>query len=129
MNNKFAALALAAVMLSQVAVSAFADETKATTGPWTASNNPVWQFTSFPLRVVSGGTGILLGAVASGAKGIASTEQSFAEKTYGKAHENILMVPVGLVGSVVAVPAGFVSGAPDGAVAGAKYGYHIWDTF
>lgn len=129
MKNKFAALALAAALLSQVGVGAFADDAKGSNGPWTTSNNAAWQFTSFPLRVVSGASGILVGALTGGIKGIASTEEKFAQKTYGKAHENPLLVPVGLVGSVVAVPVGFVTGAPDGAVAGGKYGYHIWDTF
>jgi hypothetical protein len=129
LKSKFAAIAMAAVLLSQVGVGAFADEAKSANGPWTTSNNAAWQFTSFPLRVVSGASGILLGALTGGVKGIASTEEQFAQKTFGKAHENPMMVPVGLVGTVVALPVGFVTGAPDGAVAGGKYGYHIWDSF
>lgn len=129
MKNKFAALALATALVSQVGIGAFAAEDASTTGPWTSSKNTAWQVASFPLRLVSGASGIVLGTLNGGVKGIASTEQSYAEKTYAKAHQNPLMVPVGLVGSVVAVPMGFVTGAPDGATAGAKYGYHIWDTF
>jgi len=128
LKNRIAAFALAAALVSQVGIGAFADGTAAK-GPWTSSNNTVWQVTSFPLRLVSGASGILLGALNGGVKGIASTEESYAKNTYGKAHENPLMVPAGIVGSVVAVPIGFVTGAPDGATAGGKYGYHIWDSF
>lgn len=70
-----------------------------------------------------------LGAVGGGLKGIVETEQQFAEKTYGEADQNPLMVPVGLVGTVVAVPVGFVLGAPEGAVTGGKQGYQLWDSF
>ena len=127
MKNKVAALAMAAALVSQIGVGALAAD-KAN-GPWTTSNSPVWQVTSFPLRLVTGASGIVLGALNGGVKGIASTEQTYAQNTYGKAHQNPLMVPAGLVGTVLAVPVGFVTGAPDGASSGGKYGYHIWDTF
>ena len=129
MKNRIAALTLAAALVSQVGIGAFADGTASAKGPWTSSNNAVWQVASFPLRLVSGASGIVLGALNGGVKGIASTEETYAKNTYGKAHENPLMVPAGIVGSVVAVPVGFVTGAPDGASAGGKYGYHIWDSF
>lgn len=130
MKNKFAALALAAFLLCQVGMSAFADEpAKGSNGPWTTSNNVVWQVASFPLRVVTGAGGILLGALNSGVKGISTTEEKYGQNTFGKAHKNPLLVPVGLVGTVVAIPVGFVTGAPEGAAPGGKYGYHIWDSF
>jgi hypothetical protein len=129
LKNKFAALALAAALISQAGLGAFAEEKAAGKGPWTSSNCPAWQVASFPLRIVTGASGIVLGSLNGGVKGIASTEQKYAQATYGKAHENPLLVPAGLVGTVVAVPVGFVTGAPDGAATGGKYGYHIWDAF
>jgi hypothetical protein len=130
LKNKFAALALAATLLTQVGVSALADDAAASDdGPLTSSGNAVWQVVSFPLRLVTGTTGIAIGAVGGGVKGIVKTEEKFAQNTFGKADENPLLVPVGLVGTVVAVPVGFVTGAPEGAAKGGKYGYHIWDNF
>lgn len=124
MKNKIAAVALAATLMIQAGAAAFADE-----GPMTSSDNPVWQVVSFPLRLVTGTTGLALGAVGGGLKGIVKTEQDFAAKTFGEADSNPLLVPVGLVGTVVAVPVGFVMGAPEGAVSGGKYGYGMWDHF
>ncbi len=124
MKNKFAAFALAATMMTQVGIAAFADE-----GPMTSSGNAAWQVVSFPLRLVTGTTGGVLGAVGGGLKGIIDTEQKFAERTFGESDKNPLLVPVGLIGTVVAVPVGFVTGAPEGAVNGGKAGYSIWDHF
>jgi hypothetical protein len=122
-SSKFAALALAATLLVQTGV-AFADD-----GPMTSGGNAAWQVVSFPLRLVTGVTGGAVGAVGGGLKGIVKTEEKFANNTFGKADENPLLVPVGLVGTVVAVPVGFVTGAPDGAVKGARTGYGWWDNF
>lgn len=127
MKNKLAAVALAATLFAQVGV-AMADD-GGSAGPLTSSNNPAWAVISFPFRLVTGTAGLGLGAVGGGLKGIVQTEQQFAEKTFGEADENPLMVPVGLVGTVVAVPVGFILGAPEGAVTGGKYGYQMWDSF
>lgn len=124
MKSKIAAFALAATMMTQLGVGAFADA-----GPLTSSGNPVWTVVSFPLRLVSGTTGLALGALGGGFKGIVHTEQKFASNTFGKAEENPFLVPVGLVGTVVAIPVGFVTGAPEGAVTGGQYGYSMWDHF
>lgn len=124
MKNKIAALALAATVFAQVGTAAFADQ-----GPMTSSGNPAWQVVSFPLRLVTGTAGAALGAVGGGLKGIVNTEENFASNTFGKADENPMLVPVGLVGTVVAIPVGFVTGAPQGAVNGGKYGYKMWDNF
>jgi hypothetical protein len=129
LKNKLAVLALAATVLTQVGISALADDAASNNGPMTSSGNAVWQVVSFPLRLVTGGTGIAVGAVGGGVKGIVNYEEKFAQNTFGRADENPLLVPVGLVGTVVAVPVGIVAGSPDGAVKGAKYGYHVWDNF
>lgn len=130
MKNQLAVLALAATMLTQVGISALADDAAASSnGPMTSSGNAVWQVVSFPLRLVTGGAGVAVGTVSGGIKGIATYEEKFAQNTFGKADENPLLVPVGLVGTVVAVPVGFVAGAPAEAAKGAKYGYHVWDNF
>ena len=123
MRNKFAAFALAAALTVQ-AGAAFADEAASET----SSPNPIWTVVSFPFRLTTGVVGGTLGLVGGGVKGIINTEKNFAANTYGKADENPLMVPVGLVGTVVAVPVGFVMGAPEGAVEGARDGYKWWDT-
>ncbi|HEY9687803.1 MAG TPA: hypothetical protein V6C52_12585 [Coleofasciculaceae cyanobacterium] len=127
MKNKLAAVALAATMCAQMGVAMAEDGASA--GPLTSSNNTAWAVASFPFRLVTGTAGMALGAVGGGLKGIVETEQQFAEKTYGEADQNPLMVPVGLVGTVVAVPVGFVLGAPEGAVTGGKQGYQLWDSF
>ncbi len=127
MKNKLAAVALAATLVAQAGIGAFADEPS--NGPMTSSNNPAWAVASFPFRLVTGTTGMALGAVHGGLKGIVETEQQFAENTFGEADKNPLLVPIGLVGTVVAVPVGFVMGAPEGAANGGKYGYQIWDNF
>jgi len=124
LKSKIAAAALAASMIAQVGVAAFAED-----GPMTSSGNAAWQVISFPLRVVTGTAGVAVGAVGGGLKGIVSTEEKFAANTFGKADENPMMVPVGLVGTVVAVPVGFVTGAPQGAVTGGKVGYNWWNHF
>ncbi len=127
MKNKFAALALAATVLAQVGIGAFADD--AAKGPMTNSANPVWTVVSFPFRVVTGAGGSVIGATYTGIKGIATSEETFAHNTFGKADENPLLVPVGVIGTAVAIPYGFVTGAPEGGVKGASYGYHLWDNF
>lgn len=123
MNKKFAVLALVSAMMLQVGTALAED------GPWTSSGNAGWTVLSFPFRLVTGTVGAAGGAVGGGLKGIVDTEQKFAENTFGRADENPLLVPVGLVGTVVAVPVGLVTGAPDGAVEYGKKGYHWWNRF
>ena len=53
--------------------------------------------------------------------------QNFAEHTFAEVDENPLMLPVGIVGAVVAVPVGFLVGAPKGAVEWGEKGYTLWD--
>ncbi|MCE3235275.1 MAG: hypothetical protein K0Q50_1455 [Vampirovibrio sp.] len=127
MNYKFAALALAGLLLTQVGFTAFADGDAA--APASSAGNTVWQVLSFPLRIVTGAGGLAIGAVGGSVRGIVNTEEQFAQNTFGKAEENPMLVPVGLVGTVLAVPVGIVTGAPEGAVKGGKYGYHVWDNF
>ena len=127
---KFGALALtAAIAMSSTA--AFADEPAGSTpdGPMTSANPVAMHVITLPLRLVTGVAGAGLGTVVGGAKGIVETEKTFAGNTYAKAEENPMMVPVGLVGSVVAVPVGFVMGAPRGFVNWGRAGYSMWDRF
>lgn len=127
MKNKIAALALAGALLGQVGIAAFADGDAE--APASSTGNTVWQVISFPLRIVTGAGGMAIGAVGGSVRGIVNTEEKFAQNTFGKAEENPMLVPVGLVGTVIAVPVGIVTGAPEGAVKGGKYGYNVWDNF
>lgn len=127
MKNKFAALALACAMISQVGIAAFADGEAAPAA--SSTGNTVWQVISFPLRIVTGAGGMAIGAVGGSVRGIVNTEEQFAQNTFGKADENPMLLPVGILGTVAAVPVGIVTGAPEGAVKGGKYGYQVWDNF
>lgn len=82
---------------------------------------------TIPVRVVAGTAGAGLGAVSGSIKGVVDTEQKFAAATFGKSGKNPLLVPVGIVGTAVAVPVGIIMGAPQGAVDGGKDGYALWD--
>lgn len=131
MKNRLAALVLASLLLAQAGILTFANEAEppANSGPITRSGNTVWSVFSFPLRLITGATGFVVGAVDGGAKGIVKMEETFAENTFAKASESPLLVPIGLVGTIVALPVGLVSGAPDGAAKGAREGYRLWDHF
>lgn len=115
MKKQLAVLALGAMLLAQTAVSAQAE-----------SNGAV-EVLKFPFRLVTGTAGAGVGLVAGGLNGIVETEKKFSDHTFAKASENPLMVPVGIVGAAVAVPVGFVMGAPQGAVDWGKKGYGWWD--
>jgi hypothetical protein len=128
LKKHLATLALMALMFTQVGVRALADEPVGGT-PSTASGNIAWKAVSFPLRLVTGITGGAVGMVGGGMKGIVTTEEKFAANTFGKADENPLLVVPGILGTVVAVPVGFVVGAPEGTAKGAKAGYQWWNNF
>ncbi len=85
------------------------------------------QMIALPFRVLSGAAGAGLGIVAGGLQGIVETEQAFATQTFGHASENLAMIPVGIIGSALAVPVGFVLGAPTGAVDWATRGFNLWN--
>lgn len=79
-----------------------------------------------PFRIITGVAGAGVGVVAGGVQGIVDTEKKFGESTFGKADENPMMIPLGLVGAVVAVPVGFATGAPKGLVEWGQKGFEIW---
>ena len=118
---------LAAAMVAQIGAGALAEDVEA--GSLTSDSPVLWGIASFPFRAVTGVGGLGLGAIAGGLKGVVDTEKSFAENTFGKANENPFMIPVGLVGSLVAVPVGFVTGMPQQAVETGQNGYKWWDRF
>ncbi len=126
MKIKMAAALLAAALCTQVGSAAFAEDEQ---GPWTKDHPYAWGVASLPFRATTTGVGLAFGSLAGSAKGIVETEQKFAEHTWGEADKNPLMVPVGLVGSVVAIPVGVVMGLPQGAAKGAAAGYKWWDRF
>ena len=127
LNQKLAASLLGIAMLAQVGMTSMADEVEK--GELTNNNPVAWGMVSFPFRVVTGAAGMGVGAVAGGLKGIVDTEKKFAENTFGQADENPLLVPVGLIGSVVAVPVGFLAGFPEQAVKTGQDGFQYWDRF
>lgn len=126
MKKKLAAALMAMAVIGQLGLTSFAEDDQ---GPWTSDYPVTWGIMSFPLRVVTGVTGLTIGALAGGVNGIVETEQKFAENTFGQAEENPFMVPVGLVGTAVAIPVGFLAGFPQGAVKGGQEGYTWWDRF
>jgi hypothetical protein len=129
--KKIAICTLALALLAQVGLAAFADEPASmepcTGGPLTRSGNPIWTVASFPLRLTTGVGGMMVGAMVNGSKNIMTTEQEFAKNTFGQASESPMMYPVGVLGSVIAVPVGFVTGMPEGAAMGGRQGYQVWD--
>jgi len=132
-------MALFLVLSLQCSFSAFADMrlplhavqqqtaviTKA--APKVNQPNQLLQTICLPFRVITGAAGAGLGIVAGGLEGIVETEQSFASQTFGKASENVAMIPVGILGSALAVPVGFLLGAPEGAMEWANRGFNIWN--
>lgn len=131
-SRKFAVLAVvASLALAQVGMGAStAPSAKlAGSGPMTQNGNKTWQIVSLPLRLATGATGLAFGAISGGMKGIVRTEEQFAMNTFGLADENPLMVPVGLIGTLAAVPVGIAQGVPVGAAEGGDFGYHLWDRF
>ncbi len=141
-SRNFAALALVAgIAVVQIGMGAIAassskaagikpnTQTTLKAGPMTRSGNQTWQIVSLPLRLATGMTGLALGAIHGGVDGIVQTEEQFAQDTFGQAEENPLMVPVGLIGTIAALPVGLVKGAPEGAAQGIEVGYHLWDRF
>lgn len=125
MKRKIAAALFAAVVLTSQFGAAFAEDK----GPWTTDHPYAWGVGSFPFRMVTGVVGGGMGAVAGSAKGIVETEKKFSENTFAQANKNPLMIPVGLVGAVVAVPVGVITGAPSGAFTAAKTGFTWWDRY
>lgn len=115
MKKKIAMFALAATLAFQTGTAAF------------AADNAAAELLLFPFRLVTGVAGGGLGLVAGGLQGIVETEKTFAEHTFAEVDENPLMLPVGLVGAAVAVPVGFLVGAPKGAVDWGAKGYNLWD--
>jgi hypothetical protein len=95
----------------------------------TQSGNKAWQIISFPLRLMTGAAGLAFGAIGGGMKGIVTTEEAFATQTFGEAYQNPLLVPVGLIGTLAALPVGIATGAPSGAAEGSHVGYRLWDQF
>lgn len=131
-SRNFAVFAVVAgLALAQIGMGANAAPAAKTTegGPMTSSGNKMWQVVSFPLRLMTGATGLAIGAIGGGVKGIVRTEEQFAQDTFGQADQNPLMVPVGLIGTLAALPVGIAKGAPQGAVQGGDFGYHLWDQF
>lgn len=98
-------------------------------GPMTRSGNQAWQMVSIPLRLVTGATGMAIGAIHGGLQGVVHTEEQFAQNLFGEAEQNPLLVPVGLIGTIAAVPVGIATGAPQGAAEGGTAGYQLWDRF
>ena len=129
--KKIAICTLAAVLLAQSSLIAFADTPAsmepATGGPLTRSGHPAWTVASFPFRLTTGIGGMMVGAMVNGSKHVVKTEQEFAHNTFGQASESPAMYPVGVLGSMVAVPVGFITGMPEGAAMGGRYGFKLWD--
>ncbi|MGE0200817.1 MAG: hypothetical protein AB7P76_07610 [Candidatus Melainabacteria bacterium] len=106
---------MAAMVVAQSGVVSYASDSAAKT------------VVKFPFRVITGAAGVGVGTVAGGINGIVETEKEFSEKTFGRADDNPLWIPVGIVGSAVAVPVGFLMGAPKGMVEWGRKGYQVWD--
>ena len=117
LKSKLAAVVLAATVVAQMGVASFAESST------TASLN---QLLEMPFRLTTGVVGGSLGLVTGSINGITDTQKKFAENTYDKAGENPAMLPVGLVGTALAIPVGILTGAPQGLADGMKAGYNYW---
>lgn len=100
-----------------------ADE-PATGGPLTRGGSTAWKVCSFPLRFATGAGGMMVGAMVNGSKSMVRSEQEVAGNTFGKGPA---MYPLGIVGSMLAAPMGFIAGMPEGAATGGRYGFQAWD--
>ena len=131
MKNKIAVFMLATAVFAQAGLTALADDEPGSItpsgGPLTRSENPAWKICSFPFRIATGAGGMLIGAMVGGGKNVVTAEKQFSQNTFAHANQDPMLYPVGAVGSVIAVPVGFVTGMPEGAAAGGRYGYRIWD--
>ncbi len=127
------AVSIMAVLVSGRGIAASAGKSRpvkhTNNGPMTRSGNQTWQMVSIPLRLVTGATGVAIGAIHGGLQGVVSTEEQFAQDIFGEAEQNPLLVPVGLIGTIAAVPVGIATGAPQGAAQGGTAGYQLWDRF
>ncbi len=117
LKSKLAAVVLAATVVAQMGVASFAESST------TASLN---QLLEMPFRLTTGVVGGSLGLVTGSINGITDTQKKFAENTYDKAGENPAMLPVGLVGTALAIPVGILTGGPQGLADGMKAGYNYW---
>ena len=128
---KLAAFALAATMIGQLGMAAFADENvdvdNIQSDPDTSVGEAAWTVLSLPVDLTAAVADGALGGLGGGLKGIVRTEEIFGANTYGKVDENPLWIIPGLIGTVVAVPVGFLVGLPMGLVNGAKYGWNMLD--
>jgi hypothetical protein len=122
--SKLMGVMLAGVVLSQVAMAAFAED-----GPWTSGNNIAWSAGSVPLRVITGSVGMAGGTVIGGTKGAVELAQDWSGKTFGKMGENPLKGLAGLIAVPVALPLGFVKGAPGHAMEVGKESYDWWNRY
>ncbi|MDX2084996.1 MAG: hypothetical protein SFZ03_06375 [Candidatus Melainabacteria bacterium] len=123
---------LALTLVLQAGVASFADEESSTQqelGPLTTEHPMTWHTISLPFRAVTGSFGLVGGAVAGSAQGIAETEEQIYDNTFARVSENPLLFPVGLVGAVAGIPFGILKGAPPEAARMGLKGYSWWDRY
>ena len=158
MNKWYAMLALAA-LLATTATASFADdmqqgaveETAAATcedcwekGTYTTDHPVMSRVVTSPLRVVGAAVGAPIGAIKGmfvGAKegvvsvndatmGHTDTDESYAFGNHSSEFlKTVVMAPVSLVGSVVAMPVGGTVGLLEGTMRGATSGFMMPDQF
>ena len=123
--SKLMGMLLAGLIISQGAVAALAEED----GPMTSSENIAWQAGSVPLRTTTGLVGLVGGGAIGGTKGAVELAQDWGGKTFGKMGENPLKGLAGLIAVPVALPLGFVKGAPSHAMEMGKDSYDWWNRY
>jgi hypothetical protein len=74
-----------------------------------------------PFKIVGGVVGGLVGAITGGAQGVVDVWSSINEE---HATNPLLVLPVGVIGLVYAVPVGLATGAPSGAIETAQVGFN-----
>ncbi|HHZ70243.1 MAG TPA: hypothetical protein EYO51_00110 [Methylococcaceae bacterium] len=74
-----------------------------------------------PFKIVGGVVGGLVGAITGGSQGVVDVWSSINEE---HATNPLLVLPVGVIGLVYAVPVGLATGAPSGAIETAQVGFN-----
>ena len=74
-----------------------------------------------PFKIVGGVVGGLVGAITGGAQGVVDIWSSINEE---HATNPFLVLPVGVVGLVYAVPVGLATGVPSGAIETGQVGFN-----
>ncbi len=102
-------------------------------GSFTEDNPTASRVLLFPVRAVTAGVGAPLGALKGMGSSTVNAVDIVNEATFQRAKEepgmSPILVPAGLIGTVIALPLGVAHGAITGTLTGLAKGYMYPDTF